>query len=421
MLIYNLDQHALELVLSTIDCLDKWAFALTTKSYKKITKALLTKRDLAEIRYYIPIHRNFYYNIEELCCRGFLASLSRVIDNDKFEPCEELNKDYMMRISCTSGHLDVVKFFHSRGSQTTHSTFVDVCEEGHIDVAKWLYKMDEIPPRYIERALSAAIENGHCDVIEWLKSTLDCIKLCLSDEESYIESHITHDSNDLVESFKRFCLKSYDVAKIKRVHQLIGSPMNPSMMFIPRNVKMFEETDDVILWIYKTFGSIEDLATQVYEISKSNRVTVMRYLWEECKKYNIVVDTKAHIAHACATNHLDMAKLLCELSKSRLNRESAIEVLTKLSNHFDSRNTAKWLYYSHRLTREVIGENNLREMFISFIGGSNIILIRWMCDTYKITKSQIKDYVSDEITSHRTFAEAFYREFKIKLTYVFMF
>jgi len=183
MSIYNLDQHAMWSILSLVDCLDNWSFARTSRDNKEVTKSFLTKRDLAEIRYYIPIDRDLYYNIEELCWKGFLASLSRVIDNPAFEPCEHLNKDYLIRESCTSGHLDIVKFLYSRevlysrGAYIPYipdNIFITVCSNGYIDVAKWLLDNRLTTPRrlrrLIEKALGVAIENGHCKVIELLKT-----------------------------------------------------------------------------------------------------------------------------------------------------------------------------------------------------------------------------------------------------------
>lgn len=79
-------------------------------------------------------------------------------------------------LACGGGHLDLVKFLHSR-TETSHFLFLketpiwSACKNGHLDILKYLVSIGaKIKGRCGKRAVSAAAGGGHLEIVKYLHS-----------------------------------------------------------------------------------------------------------------------------------------------------------------------------------------------------------------------------------------------------------
>ena len=112
--------------------------------------------------------------------------------------------DYPIRIACTNGFLDIVKYLIDTKKVNfqaeNNEGFRLACENGHLEVAKWLYyngtrlnaPMANRIYAYDDYAFRKAFKNGHYNIVNWLKSIANG-----GIRESYLEISQSLYNNDV--------------------------------------------------------------------------------------------------------------------------------------------------------------------------------------------------------------------------------
>lgn len=106
-----------------------------------------------------------YYVIDSAAELGFLQIVVWLVENS----CRELRPSAIYR-AASRGHLDIIKYLHSKGCPIDQDAMYNAVEGGHFDVMKWLHTHTSPGIQYEEEALLTvcAVESGNLTIVIWL-------------------------------------------------------------------------------------------------------------------------------------------------------------------------------------------------------------------------------------------------------------